>query len=150
MTPDDLDTRLAELPRSVAPSRDLWPDIAAAVEPPTTRWWRWAPPVGGLLAAAAVLWGFLSAPPAPLSPPDWAVQMRLANEALEATLMARDDLDSAARAEIERNLGVIDQAIAECEAALAEHPDHPDVAKALSLAWSSRIDVLAGVIGTHP
>jgi len=143
-----LDDRLDDLPRSVEPPRDLWPAVQAAItpaEPPRPR-------VGGmgmalLAAAAAALVALWPAAPAP--EPPWATQMRRASASLEAAVRSRDDLDPTVLAEIERNLAVIDAAIAECEDALSDHADDPRIAAALGRAWQARLHVLTDAREMH-
>lgn len=70
------------LPRDLAPSRDLWPDISAAVSaPPATRarllyfpslGWKLAAGFALLLAVGAGAWKWSARPPAP-SEPGWSV-----------------------------------------------------------------------------
>ena len=51
---DPLRDALADLPREIAPRRDLWPDIAADLTP-TPVWRRHLPTVGLLMAATLVV-----------------------------------------------------------------------------------------------
>lgn len=61
----DLDALLATLPRSVAPSRDLWPPIAAALAPPARpRRWPQALAAGLALVTLGVLVARHTTPPA--------------------------------------------------------------------------------------
>ncbi|MEO0602614.1 MAG: hypothetical protein AAF211_14325, partial [Myxococcota bacterium] len=67
-----------------------------------------------LAATILIVTGVLSLrAPAPEPPPSWAHQMRDASAALELAVDQRDDLSPEVVAEIERNLAVIDAAIAD-------------------------------------
>ncbi|MEM6926454.1 MAG: hypothetical protein AAF602_05970 [Myxococcota bacterium] len=151
MSRDPLDGRLADLPRSVEPPSNLWPGIASAInEAPEPRWRRWAPAM--VLAATALLVASVLSvrAPTPEPPPSWAHQMRDASAALEIAVHQRDDLSPEVVAEIERNLAVIDAAIADCEAALSDHPEDPRVRDALARAWHTRLHVLTNARDLHP
>jgi len=154
----------ARLPRSIAPPRTLWPDIAARLPArapvaslPRPAWVRWAP-----LAAAAVLLIIVTvsltlrlvhpAPevavrPAPAARPvqGFAAEREyaLAAEDLERVLEeGRDQLAPATVEALERSLALIDAAIAEAHAALAADPANADVRALLWGALRQKLDLL--------
>lgn len=174
-----------ELPRGIAPSRDLWQGIAARIEAPADqtvidlaarrasreRVIRWAP-----LAAAAVLLVVLSSglttmllrggpggattpgglatgtsetgTPATLAafhPAEQEYRETVAD--LENELEARRESLAPETVEvIERNLAIIDAAIAEARAALAADPSSADLPLHLSDIYSRKVDLLQSAI----
>ena len=152
------------LPRSVAPPRDLWPDIAArlparrpvaAVRP--AAWARWAPLAAAalvLVTVTATLTYRLSRPrgpdpvvavaePAPLVGFAADREYVLAAADLERVLAeGRAHLAPATVAIIEQNLAVIDAAIAEARAALAADPANADLRALLWGAHRQKLDLL--------
>jgi anti-sigma factor RsiW len=154
----------AGLPKSITPPRSLWPDISGrlaprgGVRPPRSiAWRRWAP-----LAAAAVLLVTVTAlvtfrlarPGAPGSVPATSTQRQvvgfaadreyvLAAEDLERVLAeGRDKLSPATVAVIQRNLALIDAAIAEARAALEADPANADLRALLWGAHRQKLDLL--------
>jgi len=154
----------AALPTSIAPPRNLWPEIAARLEGAAPArnirripWRRWAP-----LAAAAVLLVAVTAtltyqlarrpvvaaarPAPPVARPagfsadhDFVV----AAEDLERVLREeRDRLSPETVAVIEQNLALIDAAIAEARAALAADPANADLRALLWGAHRQKLDLL--------
>lgn len=174
-----------ELPRAIAPSRDLWQGVAARIEAQTDRTVvdltarrasrdrviRWAP-----LAAAAMLLVVLSSglttmllrngpvgsattprvargtgptvTPATLAafhPAEQEYQETVAS--LEEELEARRESLAPETVEvIERNLAIIDAAIAEARAALAADPTSADLPLHLSDIYSRKVDLLTSAI----
>lgn len=173
-----------ELPRGIAPSRDLWQGIATRIEGPADRTVidlaarrasrerviRWAP-----LAAAAVLLVVLSSglttmllrggpggattpggltgtsasgTPATLAafhPAEQEYRETVAD--LENELEARRGSLAPETVEvIERNLAIIDAAIAEARAALAADPSSADLPLHLSDIYSRKVDLLKSAI----
>jgi hypothetical protein len=135
------------LPREVAPSKDLWPGIAARIRP-RRPWWP-------ALAAAAVLlvgvgiaaWTWREPPPGPL--PEvaaWERDLSDANDTLRVALADRADLDPATRALVAQNLAIIDQAIAETERALAASPGDPRLQRSLAVVGEQRVALLRRVV----
>lgn len=147
---DPLVAATAQLPKDVAPARDLWPAIAARLDAQTApvRGVRWpmALAAGFLVAAVSALltWGLLRGPAAPPAEttlagksPEPAMVMPVSygpNTPLgEAQLAARDELlarfrerlaelPPATRESVVRNLAVIQRAADEIDAALAQDP----------------------------
>ena len=166
----------AALPRSLAPTRDLWPGIAERIE----RGWSWSVlwtswhPLA-LAAAAAVVVGFaaflwsLSGPtavrtvampsPSPsarpvaetgLADPVLAAAARDYEEAASALLAAlqrrRAVLPPDDLARVEANLEVIDRALAEVRQALAKYPASPELNRMLVATHRKKVDVLRRVV----
>jgi len=146
--------RVAALPRSIDPPRDLWPAIAgrlharrAARMPPR---WRLA----GLAAAAAVLLvaGSSAAtlwlvrerpsPAAAATPVIEAGYVNASAELMRALDAERAHLAPATVATLERNLAVIDAAIAESRAALASDPANRDLAALLWASYRQKVALL--------
>jgi len=145
------------LPKSVEPASDLWPGIHARLAPRGRGRGRIAMP-GWMLAAAAVLLIAVSsavtallldspshrsaAPPASaLSPLE--VQYASAASELSAELArARGRLAPATVLIIERNLAVIDSALAESRRALAQDPSNAAIERLVIAAWRQKMDFL--------
>jgi anti-sigma factor RsiW len=163
--------RTAELPREVAPSRDLWPEIAARLEPSrtvvrgrfgTSRWLAVAAAVlagvGSLLIAysvgrhqagpqtAATVDATPLAVPAGLSDTGFAEaesEFRAARDTLLASLAnRRGSLSPETLRIVDDNLKVIDDAIERISSALVEDPMNPKLANQLASAYRRQIDLL--------
>ncbi|HEX5005072.1 MAG TPA: zf-HC2 domain-containing protein [Gemmatimonadales bacterium] len=152
------------LPRSIDPPRNLWPEIAArlpAREAPAVAgritWRRWLPLAAAavlLIAVTAVVTRQLSrrppviaaAPtPAPTAGAGFASDRDyvLAAEDLERVLReGRDRLAPATVEIIERNLALIDAAIAEAREALRADPANADLRALLWGAHRQKLDLL--------
>jgi len=145
---------LAALPRSIAPAPDLWPDIQARMRP---RLRRIALP-GWLLAAAAILLVAVSSgvtmllvrPPvralapataAALSPLE-AQYASAATDLRTAFDQARQQLSPETIRTIERNLAVIDSALAESRRALAGDPGNASLERLVIATWQQKMDFL--------
>ena len=153
-----------DLPRSITPPRSLWPDISSRLTPRggarpagASAWRRWAP-----LAAAAVLLVTVTAvvtfrfsragapgdSPVTAVPPQVAAfaadrEYVLAAKDLERVLAeGRDKLSPATVAVLERNLALIDAAIAEARAALEADPANADLRALLWGAHRQKLDLL--------
>ena len=162
-----LDRALAGLPREIEPARDLWPAIAAQLEP--RRGQRWLP-----LAAAAVLLVAASslitahvvrrnatpvATVAPAAPepgdvrpasfgPGHALdpEYAAARQQLAAMLAARmDRLPSSARQKVADNLAELHRAADEINAALALQPGDALLEELLLNTYQDELAVLASV-----
>ena len=154
----------ASLPRSIMPPRDLWPDIGARLSSRTTRlpvrlppWRRWAPLAAAavlLIAVTAVVTARLSRRETPVAVTAPAVRPHiegfaadreyvLAAEDLERVLAeGRGRLAPATVAVLERNLALIDAAIAEARAALEADPANADLRALLWGAHRQKLDLL--------
>lgn len=164
----------AALPRSVSPSRDLWPGIAGRLERRRPWAWGWNPVA--LAAAATVVAGLVAVlwsvqAPAPVrtvqipatSPgPDLlavdtgaadavlAAAERdyesAANALLEALQRGRSRLAPETLASVETNLEVIDRALGEVRGALAKDPENPELGRMLVATHRKKVDVLRRVV----
>lgn len=153
--PDDetfLRSHISDLPRSIEPARDLWPQIEARLTPRARSRTR---PVLLQLAAAialvalssAVTWYLVrrSGPVVTVAtaPVDRAQLARLARagdvmkEGLGSSSLAPET-----RAILARNLTVIDSAIAESQRALDADPGSPVLADLLRAAHRQRVEFL--------
>lgn len=166
----ELSDEIATLPRSVEPSRELWPDIRSRLEEREARGRAGslralaAAATGALVAGAAALTLWLSADGDPTEASraadrgasagddpvalvaDWRSFEREyagAAEELQETLdELGNELSPETRRIVERNLDVIDAAIAESRAALEGDPANWELARALRSAWSSKVEML--------
>ena len=169
-------THASALPRSVSPPRDLWPEISGKIERGRAWSWRgsWQPALAVaaavVVAVGAVVLG--QQPPPPVhtvvipSPPAGsphsirpaAVQMdpgliameqdyQTAANALLAVLQERKDgLEPETLANVERNLAVIDAALAEVHRALEKDPSRPELGRMLVSTHRKRVDVLRKMV----
>lgn len=150
-----------ELPESVEPARDLWTGIAARLpvasnatssaplgratqrtQPNWLVWGRLAAAIGLVLFGAALgtVWARRTAPP------DFAAaQARYTTESgdLARRLAANPgSIAPATRAAVERNLTIIDHAIAEAEAALKSDPGNTPLEQMLVARYEQRLALL--------
>lgn len=164
-----LDDALGRLPRAIEPGRDLWPSIAAELEPRGARAghrWLWPAAaavllvVGSSLITANLLQREVPAVArqAPASAPLRHVAAafgpgqtldptyEVARADLARTLSARiDRLPPDARRQLERNLAEIRRASAEINAALELSPGDPLLEELLLNAYQDELAVLASV-----
>jgi hypothetical protein len=161
------------LPRSVSPPRDLWPEISRRIE--RDRAWSW-PRIGSwqpaLAVAAAVVVALLAVvlrQPAPTpahtvvipSPGAGAYQMHPAAVQMDPGLVAmerdyqaaanalqerKDELEPGTLASVDRNLAVIDEALAEVHRALETDPASPELGRMLVSTHRKRVDVLRKMV----
>jgi predicted anti-sigma-YlaC factor YlaD len=148
------------LPREIQPARNLWPGIAARLEAPprrATAWKRWAPlaiAASVLVAVTALLTERLTNPDTPTTTGATQAAVRTATfDADREYAMATDDLERllaerraqmapATVAVLERNLALIDAAIAESRAALAADPANADLRALLWGAHRQKLELL--------
>ena len=168
--PGTLDTALDALPREVPPGRDLWPGIAARLEPRAgigagNRLWPAAAAAVALVAVTALVTAGLlrreTTPVARQAPAVPAVTFAAATfgpgqvldpaydaarRELARTLSARiDRLPPEARRQLERNLAELRRASAEINAALELSPGDPLLEELLLNAYQDELAVLASV-----
>jgi hypothetical protein len=165
-TPDPgLDARLRALPTDIAPSRDLWPGIAAGISMPMANTEaaarRPAPratfaiAAGIAIAALGGLVGWEAArqmrPAAttalaePVEAPHTAKYLAT-RELLEASYRQRVTLLApTTRLRIERDLRTVRQAIADIRAALAADPDSRVLSELLASTSQQELDIYAAV-----
>jgi anti-sigma factor RsiW len=143
---------LAGLGRGVEPPTDLWPEVVRRIRP--APWRRRA----AAIAAVLLLMAGSSAVTAILLQRDRSrttvesdqtvaqiIEAQYASrvEALNALLAReRSTLDPATVATIERNLAVIDRAIAESREALARDPSNPDLRALFRTSQAQRVALL--------
>jgi predicted anti-sigma-YlaC factor YlaD len=145
----------AALPKSIAPTQDLWPAIQSTIDS-RRRIGRVALPRWALAAAAVLLMTVSSGVTvvllqrsggpsiqAPSRLIGFEAEYSAASEDLSAALWAaRSRLAPETIATIERNLAVIDHALAEARAALAQDPGNPALEPLVVAAWRQKMDLL--------
>jgi len=148
------------LPREIQPPRNLWPEISArlvARPPRTLAWKRWVPlavAATALVAVTALLTVRLArhdtvveAGPAPseVHPARFDADREYARATADLERLfaeRRDQLAPATVAVLERNLALIDAAIAESRAALAADPANADLRALLWGAHRQKLELL--------
>ncbi len=154
-------TAAAALPKSIPPQRNLWTAIETRIVQRATwnvqrRWWR------GALAAAAVfvialgLYRLFRVPRSDFRVGEgqgWAAvqaDFDRASDELELTLATeRERLRPETVALLERNLAVIDAAIAESRAALARDPANGELRRFFAAASQQKVELLRWVTRTE-
>ena len=146
-------TSAAELPKAMAPARDLWIGIEARIGQRATgdlrrAFWR------GAMAAAAVLVIAFGLYRLTARPPDrpgggskgWVAVEAEYQQAVDDLTEALDAQRGTLRPEtvdvIERNLWIIDAAIRESRAALARDPNSAELRQLVSAAYRQKVDLL--------
>lgn len=174
MTNDSKDRLMADaarLPKSVAPRRDLWPGIEAAIteaaEPAPGARVRFAQAAAVLLlvAASSLITYTLTVEEPDLSPVTTSGKLnletasfggeyqlgsdyQLARAGLESRLeLVLERLSPEQRAEVEENLDIIQGAIAEINAALEEEPDNVLLQELLLDTYREELAVMRNVGG---
>ena len=147
-----LDASIARLPRSIEPSRDLWPYVDARIATPAARAPVWqlalAAGIAGLFVGALVL-GWPRA-----VPPDGTIayrqQLDAAYSPLRQASLTRyraraDRLDPALRRTVEANLAIIDRALAEIRIALERDPDDAELGQILKRTYEQELAIVDAV-----
>ncbi len=139
------------LPRSIEPPRDLWPVIGSRIGQRAT-WnvqrlrWRAALAAAAVLVIALALYRLLPPFTAHYRPAGWAVveaDFDRASDDLTRTLATeRNRLRPETVALLERNLAVIDAAIAEPRAALARDPANAELHRLFIAAARQKVELL--------
>ncbi|MFK8052646.1 MAG: hypothetical protein AB8F65_06700 [Woeseiaceae bacterium] len=107
---DDILKAAAALPRSIEPSRDLWPGIESQLQTEKTGFWQWRVAASGL--AASMLIGLLLLPPVDDKPPVAAVEQSSV-PSLNAQLVRHIPFDQAFMRDYERSLEQLDAQLAQ-------------------------------------
>lgn len=165
---DKLMTAARRLTTEIAPERDLWPTIAAAIQTPRRRRWT---PMFAQAAAVVLLIGASSAvtyvavkdqqqPITQVKPELMFEQTSFGNrynlgpdfQDARAELAAQLDVELArlspeARAAVEANLEFVQQAIFDINQALAEEPDNVHLQSKLLMAYREELSLLRRVSG---
>jgi anti-sigma-K factor RskA len=141
-----------QLPRTITPPRDLWPLIGQRIGQRATRkvhrvWWRGAFAAAAVLVIALGVYRLLPPSTAHYRPGQgWAVVQadfdRATNELGLVLAAERERLRPETVALLERNLAVIDAAIAESRAALARDPANPELRRFFAAASRQKVELL--------
>ncbi len=155
-------TAAAALPKSIPPQRNLWTAIETRIVQRATwnvqrRWWRGALAAAAVLAIALGIYRLLPPFAAPFRPTgEWAgwaavqADFDRASDELELTLATeRERLRPETVALLERNLAVIDAAIAESRAALARDPANGELRRFFAAASRQKVELLRWVTRTE-
>jgi predicted anti-sigma-YlaC factor YlaD len=143
-----------QLPPSIAPPRDLWPVIGRRIRQRATWsvqrvWWRGALAAAAVLVIALGIFRLAAGPPDRRAGEGWvAVQAdfdRAANELGLILAAERGRLQPETVALLERNLAVIDGAIAESRAALARDPANAELRRLFAAASRQKVELLQWV-----
>ena len=168
---EDLAAAVGDLPRSVEPDHDLWPEIASEIgnrrvvrgsfDRPAIaghrRWWRVAAAAAVLIAAVTVAYMAgveRGRPRVAHAPPtgehytvaaygDLATDLEEARDLLRGSLESRrHELSPETWAVVMDNVLVIDEAIVRIETALRENPEDSRLNRQLAVAYRRQIDLL--------
>jgi hypothetical protein len=164
-----LDEQLADLPRDVAPPRNLWPGIAGRLgrlgrraRPARPLVFAAAAGIAGACVASALTWAVLHGRPgspttqATLRTPSFDEPRNpryvAARDSLEASFRERLALlDPATRAQIEASLAVIHRAHEDIRKALAGDPASPVLEQLWQSTWHDELDLYEHVVrATQP
>ena len=139
------------LTRSIDPPRDLWPVIGSRIRQRATWnvrrvWWRAALAAAAVLVVALGVYRLLPPSTVHYRPAGWAAveaDFDRASDDLSRTLATeRDRLRPETVALLERNLAVIDAAIAESRAALARDPGNAELHRLFTAAARQKVELL--------
>jgi hypothetical protein len=167
-----LDAQLANLPRDIAPPRNLWPGIRARLHERPRRLrpavFAAAAGIAGACVASALTWAILHERPQLTAPQPMARAGTAAGAASfeeprsPGYVAARDDLeanfrerltllDPATRAQIEASLAVIRRAHEDIRKALAGDPASPVLEQLWQSTWHDEFDLYDHVVrATQP
>lgn len=154
-----LSAQLAHLPKAIEPPRDLWQGIASRLSRPApkTRHPLLEISVAACVAALVSSVMFLSvgrqdaAAPAPIVAYQ---QLDAAYSPLRQVSLARYNanaaqMDPQLRQIVEKNLAIIDNAMAEIRQALKHRPNDPALNQLLQQTYQQQLSVLAAVAPAH-
>lgn len=167
---DKLMADAANLEKEIAPQRDLWPGIEAAIAQPAAArgggmgWFAQAAAVVLLVAGSSTVTYLVTqeepgATPSPMQgelrvSPVFGADYYLSQEFVDARDYLVADLDGEldrlspeARKEVEDNLAVIRQAISDINAALSEEPGNPHLQDLLMKTYREELAVMRNVGG---
>jgi hypothetical protein len=162
--------QLGRLPREVMPERDLWPNIRSQLEPAASsrsrRWserslqWALAAGVAGLAVGVLATMAVLREHALPAAPqagadglmpvsvyafaPPKAEAARLALRREVAANLSR--LPGPTRVRVQRNLMVIEQALADIQVALRKNPRDPLLQELLMTTYQNEVDTLSNMV----
>jgi hypothetical protein len=155
-------TAAAALPKSIPPQRNLWTAIETRIVQRATwnvqrRWWRGALAAAAVLVIALGLYRLLPPFAAPYRRAGggvgWAAVQadfdRATDELSRSLATERERLRPETVALLERNLVVIDAAIAESRAALARDPANGELRRFFAAASRQKVELLRWVIRTE-
>lgn len=145
MTDTDLRWRLRQLPRELAPERDLWPGIAARLPAPAARrrttWPAWLAMAASVLIAVA--WWRLAPAPDPQRRSDEATERIVQAEANAMTREYQAALSQyrsmPVPAELVPSIATLDRSVADIRSALARDTDSVLLLQQLQRAYSRRL-----------
>ena len=140
-----------QLPPSITPPRDLWPVIGRRIGQRATWnvqrvWWRGASAAAAACVIALGIYRLTARLPDRRVGEGWAVVQadfeRATNELGLILAAERERLRPETVAILERNLSVIDTAIAESRAALARDPANPELRRFFAAASRQKVELL--------
>jgi len=149
---ETLDALTARLPRSIEPTRDLWPYVDAGIAPRAPRAPVWQLALAAGVAALFVGALFLGMPRAAQSDRTVAYRQQLdaAYSPLRQASLTRyraraDRLEPALRRTVETNLAIIDRALAEIRVALEREPDDAELGQILKRTYEQELAIIEAV-----
>ena len=150
--PDRLVDKIAELPRAIEPQRDLWAGVEARLEAPRrSRWAELAVAacvaalVSGALFFTVGRGGFGGSADVSIYGQLDAAYLPLRQTALQRYRSQAELLDPELRRSVEENLVIIDRALVQIRATLADHPNDPALRELLLWTHDQELAVIDAV-----